>query len=199
MFNFNLSHFYLLFISLYLNPLSTYAQNSSSVNHSKIILGLETGGLIIISKFPDTGEKYHDFAMRLNPYFGYALFKDFFVGATGSVEFVNSSYAPQEPAYGLGGFAQYLLPIKLERRFTQRDRLVFVSRIIYLKTNYYLGEGKFVKIVNGDLQEDMLGIDFGLNIRLFKQFYLQQFFRHDIFFGRNKVFTHRLGFEYYFR
>jgi len=185
-------NFYSCLIILFFSALiSNLFGQDSLTRHQKYFLGLETGWSILYGKFPNTEDKYHDFAMRLNPYTGYAIHKDIFVGVSGSVEFVNSTYAPQEPAYGLGGFTQYLLPVKLEKRFTERNRLVFLSRIIYLRTNYYLGEGKFVKIINGNLTEDMLGIDVGLNIRLFKQFYFQQFFRHDIFFGRNKVFTHR--------
>lgn len=174
-----------------------YTQASLGVSSRSMILGLETGCSIIYGKFPDTEEKYHDFAMRLNPYWGYSIAPKFSLGIAGSVEFVNSSYAPQEPAHGVGAFAQYRLPVKYKGLL--ENRLALVARTMYLKTNFYLNDGKFVKIVDGGLHENMLGLDLGLNIRIFKQFYLQQFFRHDIFFGRNKVFTHRVAFEYYFR
>lgn len=181
--------------------------SQQAINKKHLLLGTELGFSHLFIRNPDTEEVSKNFSMRWNPYLGYFFTQRLALGATGTYEFTRGNISSHDSAYGMGAFIAYSLPLRSEKRNNQRtiDRLTLVFRGMYLRTNFYLDDNLVVQTNTRQLENQMAAFDFGLNYRLFNQFYLQLVLRNDIFITPQEQIIHafnlqnrRFAIEYHF-
>ncbi len=157
---------------------------------------MECSYLSVYQKDRITGDEKRFLALRANPYVGYFINRHLSLGGSVSYRFVKSNFFPQPPSYGVGGSAQVAFDFK-ETSIVHK-KLMMIGRLTYLKTNYFISDKRHTTVVDGKMTEDMVAVDVGLNMRIFKKLYIQKMIRYDIFIEKNALFTSRIAFEYYF-
>lgn len=185
----------------------TVVFSQEEINKKQLLLGTEFGFSSLFMRNPSTEEVSRNFSMRWNPYLGFFFTQRLALGATGTYEFTRGNVFLHEPAYGVGAFVEYLLPLRSEERNKQKtmDRLALVFRGMYLRTNFYLDSDLIVQTNTRQLENHMGVFDFGLNYRILNQLYLQLVLRNDIFITPQEQIIHgfnlrnrRFAIEYHF-
>lgn len=188
----------ILSIFLLLTSISSVAQEDTT--KARFLHITTEFGVSRLTYTPQNEPHFYRSSLRVNPFIGYFFNDRWSAGLTGSYGYVKSNYDFQDPAYGIGGFVQYLLPLKPKSESPFMKRFYGLGRFSYHRTNYYLGwdNRQFTQVTSTQLVENALFFDVGLSVRIFKQLYFQNFFRYDLFLQRSQHITHRAGLSYHF-
>jgi len=189
----------LLFLIVFFLANHLSAQDTTS--NKLIFFGAEMG-VLNIKYTPPNEPTQRLLTVRASPFIGCFFNNKWSAGFSGSYRFMkgDSYFRIQNPTYGMGVYVQYLHRLKPKSTNTFMRRFLGLGRVVYHRTNYYLGwENKeFTHLVSDRLTENALFFDVGLSVRIFKQFYLENFIRYDLFFQRSHLLTYRNGISYHF-
>ena len=166
-----------------------------SAKHS-LVTGVESGGTVVHIQNPNSDSLYWGTSIMTAHYIGYRV-KQWLLCIQGSYTYTNSNFMQVDDLWTIGGYVSYYTPHHWVD-FRHRDRIEFVGELGYHRSNFYRVEQQDYPNVTSRLHHDNLRLGLGLQIRLWKELYVDLGYRYEFTIGHPNQFGTKIGLEYHF-